>query len=198
MEPSRKRSNAGLRTRKSDGFESRAFKRFGLKCYSKLSVCFCTVFLLSVFVSHASAASNSSTASVFGFSVVFGDSFTDYHRMYDRSGQPGPPNYSPGKNSNGKVWVENLSEKGVENLNMALQGSVTDQLVRRGYEWSRACEAERVERPGVRFDGRGMIRVYPGNCSQETPLIRTKLDAFSDFIDLFVLSRSVFSIKTDR
>ncbi|KAI9014055.1 hypothetical protein DFJ74DRAFT_274260 [Hyaloraphidium curvatum] len=69
-------------------------------------------------------------SSAFSFSVVFGDSFTDYFRMYARRGVPGPPFYAPGRRSNGPTWIERFTERtGVENLNMALEGAVTDQLV---------------------------------------------------------------------
>lgn len=69
-------------------------------------------------------------ASPFAFSVVYGDSFTDYFNMYAYRGQPGPPFYAPGRRCNGPVWIEYLTNSsGIENLNEAWEGSVTDQLV---------------------------------------------------------------------
>ncbi|KAI9034416.1 hypothetical protein DFJ74DRAFT_649442 [Hyaloraphidium curvatum] len=66
----------------------------------------------------------------FAFAVVYGDSFTDTHRMYAYRGQPGPPFYAPGRRCNGPVWPEYLSNSTqIELLNMAWEGAVTDQLV---------------------------------------------------------------------
>lgn len=43
-------------------------------------------------------------ASPFAYTVVFGDSFTDYGNMYAFRGQPGPPWFVEGRDSNGPTW----------------------------------------------------------------------------------------------
>lgn len=95
-----------------------------------------TLFLLSIssivlcVAIPASSSVDSNPNEVFAFSVVFGDSFTDYNNMYHHRGQPGPPWFAPGRDSNGDTWIQVVSNQTqLENLNMAWQGSVTDQLV---------------------------------------------------------------------
>lgn len=71
--------------------------------------------------------------SPFAFSVLFGDSHSDYINMYALKGfqgMPGPPFYAPGRRSDGPVWAEYLNAKlGLENLNEAWEGAFLDNAV---------------------------------------------------------------------
>lgn len=70
----------------------------------------------------------------FGFSVLFGDSHSDYSNMYaykNYTGMPGPPFYPPGRRSDGPMWSEYLNRglDGLDNLNMAWEGAFLDNIV---------------------------------------------------------------------